>query len=361
MSLKRVNPALPDTLALEHDSDDSILDDLFSTSSDDEQEQAPPPVPPASPAGLEDVERFERLGLEVFDALEREPDDPEDRIAHLFFFTVQCLIINYLIPDGTEYNACPVPSDSDAVVRFKAFLMFTKDCHDKFIVLMSTIRDNILQYVESVIPTHAPRVHNFLRLLAKHKELHSRRIKIDPAQTRTKNDNISTTVNLITNEVYNPDDDDHKSWMTLVFVPLDSDYNEDAIDAKEGGKEHALAIEVDKLLNKNHVPDPFFFVVTKEWDKIFRMVHSLNFFYDYLNVIIYGTISAQQDAMLRRFKQEDWHGQWEYLVGEEFSNVSIKKFRNEKKSVPKLVSEMAEYRDYLRAIVHFSLSVEKKK
>ena len=354
MSLQRIDAAVPDALALEHDDDDSILDDLFSSSSSSEEEE--------EQVVRQDYESLTRIGNEVLLPLQDdEPKDDEDKICWLFFFTVHLLIINYQIPDGTEFDVMPQTTDTDAMVRFKAYCLFVKDCYERFFVIMSTIQTNIEQYLQNVVPSHAPRIANFIKLLKKHKELHSRRIKIDPAQSRTKNDNVTPTVNLITNETYDADNDDHKTWMTLIFVPLDSDYNEDAIDAKEGGKEHELAIEVEKLQNRHHVPDPFFFVVTKEWDSTFRTMHVLYHFFDYLHIMIFGCISKEQDEMLRTFKREDWAGQWQYLVGEEFCNVPIKRFRNEKKKVPPLVSEMAEFREFLRAIVHFSLSIEKKK
>lgn len=283
------------------------------------------------------------IGQEVLIALPGAPETFTEKLLYNFYYAIQFVIIFNKL-DGNK----PVidhANDSDTIIREKVYVIHLDSCYRDFLKMVELLSNNVYSLIRSKAGTEE-RIQYIFDQITRYKELHSRRIKSDPAASRTKTDKVQKTINIITNEQYDHENVDHKSWRMLIFNPLPSDFDTNAIDPKEGGKSHALAIEVEKLKGKYHVPDPFYVVVTTEWDKIFRLIHSLVHFEEYMHTYIIGAVDIEA------IKDMNWKDTWDYLFKEHVS-VPIKNLSREKKKTPQIVSRTAELRDFLECAISF--------
>lgn len=308
--------------------------------------RSPPPPPPPSNDVFKD--RFEiavALGQKVMNSLPPEPEKPIEKMMYFFMYAVQYIVLfnqfNGDIPkiDWMNDTRDEIVEKSYYMHLQSSYRVFTAKVDEYARVIHDLMIDNLLRRVE---PDH-PLVF-FLRELPKHKELFSRRIKADPAASRTKTDVSGTTFNAVTKEEYNPQNPNHK-WHMLILHPLPSDYDPQAKDPKEGGLGHSLAIEVDKLNGKHAVPEAFYIAVTPGWDTGIRMVHTLLHFTDYMNMYLIGTLPVDED--LRALK---WEDMWSRVFGD-YATVNVEKLSREKKKTPLIVSRTAELRDLLKEAV----------
>lgn len=294
---------------------------------------------------------------EIGDALFRElpapPDDYEERILYYFYYTVQFILL-YTKLNGVK----PVPdvaNDSDDVIREKAYFIHLDHCYKQFNEIIQKMTTIIYNNIHERISKHLEHekdhlLFKILKDIVIYKEMHSRRIKSDPSASRTKTTNINRTYNLITDEEYDPKNKDHKTWRMLIFNPLPSDFDYNAVDPNEGGREYALIIEVEKINKTYTVPDPFYIVVTTEWDKIFRLLHTLLHFDEYMHTYLIGCLTNEDFEQIEEFSE--WKQVWEFVMKEHW-DVPIKNLSREKKKTPNFVSRIAELRDFLKAMVDF--------
>ena len=219
--------------------------------------------------------------------LPKEPEDYLERILFYFYYSVQYLVL-FSKTDGIK----PTPDINDSDERLKeiAYFIHLEDSYYKFNGVIPLIAKSMFDLVNHKLYNHIEKngyddhpLVFFMKKIIKHKEMHSRRIKSDPAASRTKVDNINATYNSVTQEKYDPNNKDHKSWRMLIINPLPSDYNYKSIDQHEGGEIHEYNVELDKLNGNYNVPDPFFIVVTTEWEKVFRLLHTLLHFEEYMH------------------------------------------------------------------------------
>lgn len=354
--------------------DDSDIQELLNTSSSEADEDDAPPPPPQKeeeeedngPMDLSDEKpngdfrtsaRYKyviSIGQTVIDALPVEPDKPIDKIIHYFYYAVQYAILFH--KHEGKIPRVNIESEDDDSIREKAYYLHLNVCYGEFLKMVKTyadtIYDTILKVLENLQNGH-PLIF-FIKQLAMYKELHSRRIKSDPAASRTKTDVVRKTYNIITNEEYNHTNPNHK-WNFLILHPLPSDIDVTQKDPNEGGMGHTLAIEVDKIHNRHFIPEPFGVNVTPTWDTLLRLLHSLLHFKDYMHNYIIGTITLDD---FEKIKPLNWKQTWEYLF-KDHANIPIYKLSREKKKTPKIVSKTAELRDLLKEAVLLKETITK--
>lgn len=307
------------------------------------------------PAGniLDRKKHVSNIGDKVAATFPPCPEDYTEKVIYYFYYSVQFLLF-YMKLNGEK----PIPdiiNDSDDIIREKIYFIIINDFHNEFLKIIENMKNDIYNLISNRLSIHLQyeKDHGLFQVLKSivlFKELHSRRIKADPSASRTKNDIVQKTFNIITQEEYDPKNKDHGTWRMLIFNPLPSDFDNNAIDPNEGGREYALTLEAAKLQNTYKVPDPFYVVVTTEWDKIFRMLHTLIHFNEYMHMYIIGTIEPKEIDYIESL--EKWEDVWKYAMKEHF-DVPIKNLSREKKKVPNFVSRVAELRDFLKSMVEF--------
>lgn len=302
----------------------------------------------------ENVNRFETISKSIQEAPFPPVDSPDkaEELVNIFYYTAQ-FAIYYIKNNGNVHNA-DLSDLTDDEMREKAYFIHYLDKYQRvFKYLVQEIGDSVYNTVCDKLEAHVGSQDHvlsyFLEQMEFHKELHSRRVKTDPGGSRTRDDDIIDTYNAVTGEKYNSQNPDHKVWRMLIINPLPSDEDYNAIDPAEGGRDHALAIEVEKHKGNYAIEEPFSIVVTPEWDKLLRSVHCILHIEEYLITYLAGSISNEQWDVIDA--DMNWFDTWHYLVGEDFANVPIQKFSREKKKVPLLVSRMAELRDFLKEML----------
>lgn len=324
------------------DSDSSELSDLLDT--DDGEERVPPQTPVTLDAAtiLARKEHFREICKEIYSKVPLAPDNPLDLLMYHYYYAVQFIIVYH------KYNECPVPdfvNDTDADIRQKVYIHHLRSCYHSFIESINLLGNNVLRLIRTKVSA-LPQGENrdtllwFIDQLTIYTELHSRRVKSDPAASRTKTDEIQRTFNMITGEEYDHGNEDHKSWRQLIINPLPSNFDRNAINPKEGGRTHEMALLVDKMNGKSDLRDPFFVVVTTEWDKLLRILHVLLHFEDYMHIYLVGCIDLDE------LENMPWQKAWVHLF-KEHAEVPIQKLSREKKKTPTIVSRTAELRDFI--------------
>ncbi len=288
-------------------------------------------------------QHFHEICAEVYSKIPATPQEGSiEHILYLYYYAVQFLIVY------SKHNDRPVPdfvNDTDDITREKAYINHLWLSYRSFINLIEILANNVYRFIRTKISVLPPSDNRdtlswFIEQLSIFTELHSRRIKSDPAASRTKTDVIQRTFNVVTGEEYRHDKDDHKSWRQLIINPLPSDIDRNALNPKEGGKAHELALAVDKLKGKAIVPDPFLVVVTTEWDKLLRILHTLLHFEDYMHTYLIGCIETDEISNMT------WKESWAHLF-KEHKDAPIKTMSREKKKTPQIVSRTAELRDFI--------------
>lgn len=336
---------------MDSDESDSFLNELFSSSSsfssendDEEQEEINPE---------EHEEKMIAIRNQFYESIPSEPIEPTERLLHNLYLSVQYLIL-YFKYDGSV-DPINVRLDSPDDIYEKLYFDYTRSAfHGVFQPAIKEMGDDVYNLVfdklEEYLKGQKHVLVYWMEQMEFFKEMHTRRLKTNPGVGRTKQDVISDTYNAVTGEMYDSENPDHKSWKILILNPLPSDFDYRVLDPAEGGPEYRTMIDIQKLKNQYPVPDAFSIVVTPEWEKIFRIVHSALHFVDYFHAYTVGCITDEEWETVEPMY---WKDTWKTLVGEEFANVPIEKFSREKKKVPMLVSRMAELRDFLKEMILF--------
>jgi hypothetical protein len=237
--------------------------------------------------------------------------------------------------------------DCDEKIREKAHIVYLDRSFRDFTEMMKEISHHILedvikqkaiQHLGGVQQFNKHPIRDTLEYVCLHKEMHSRRSKLNPATNRVKADNMQITRNSITCEVYDSDKNpDHHLWRMLIFTPLHSDYNKHAVDMSENMYQ----------VNVPEIPEPFIVVVTPDWDKLLRMLHMCVHFQEYLYTYINTALSEEE---LNKIKTLNCEETWHYLTGD-FGKIlpnvkdkivnpvvaSLDKFSRQKKDVSPLI------------------------
>lgn len=211
---------------------DSIMDELDGSSSSDEggtppnQPSAVKPklvAPVLSPQELEQRRaHIESIMDKVLMDIPKEPEDADSPLEYLlyhFYYTVQFFVYHYKLNGDSFFPH--VETDSDEVLTEKAYYTHLRYCHKAFSEkLRQLAQQNYAAYFSAVAERPGSKtLLEFMKQLYVHKEMHSRRIKTDPTQSRTKTDTKRATVNCVNKETYDPKNEAHKvRWYVLSNV-----------------------------------------------------------------------------------------------------------------------------------------------
>lgn len=324
-------------------SDEELRD--FLSVSDEEEEEEEVNVSERINQSIQAMNEF------IKENIFREPhqNDESGILLYSFFYAIQYVIFCYKVENAMP-DKIDVLKDSHDDICQKAYMANCLFYYNKFQMLIDTIGSNLYNKLLEKLKVRAnnqahPFVY-FYEQLPKYKELHSRRIKSDPIAPRTKTSEIIKTYNAATFEEFDPGNRLHKTWHNLIINPLPSDFDEDELDGPVGGEENVLIQAVSKMNGERIIPEPFSIVVDSDWDKIIRTVHILLHFNDYMQTYIISSISEKDFVHIKPI--QNWKAVWTYLVGEQFVNIPIEKFSRTKKTIPQIVSRIAELRDILK-------------
>ena len=370
-----------------HNDEDSLLASYEESSSSSEEEED---EPTGDIRDFPDLHKeFNQRGDAILKTMVPDPplvignNDDADWLLYLFYYAVQYVLVHCKMDgDIPKPNPFHFKKENDQVFGDKVYYMHLCSCYNKLMEKVTIMGEQMYNAMESGIKdtlrqqgVRDVKMHPMcyiLESIKKHKELHSKRLKLDPntqinqqVPSMIKN---KITKNCVTYETYDPNNVDHKRWKQLIFNPLPSDYNNDNINPQEGEESHRYAIEVAKLQGKWNIPEPFAFVVTPNWDKQFRILHTIYHFREYMYMYIANSIEENDWETIRKI--ENWQDAWKFIMGEyaEFiplgrDNVkgnkasvvvhTIRKLPKEKKNVPPIVFRMIELRDNLEAATRF--------
>ncbi len=296
------------------------------------------------------VDEFAKIRQDVYEYFETLPKNHDEGLPIYLYHAVQYVVAysklegKAVIPDPCE--------DSNEECREKAFIQGCGECYEKLREIVEFIANNLYNNVFDKLIDHVKDEDHpllfFLEAVERHKEMHSRHLKTDPGVARARSDEIRSTYNAVTGERYDHENPDHKSWRSLIINPLPSDYNHNELDPKEGGKDHQILIELEKEKGTYQVPEPFSIVVTQEWATIFRAVHSLIHFEDYLITRVLTAISAKE---WKDIEPLSVLASWRVLLTYAFYEVSIHKLSGGKKKIPPLVSVLIELREMIKRVI----------
>lgn len=309
--------------------------------------------------GEEEWKKYEKIPQVSTDTRYSE-NDYTQKMYHLFYFAIQFVILYHKF-DG-QIPSVPMYGDSEALIREKSYYVLLCDCYHRFVNIVSEISKNVYETFKQRIQTHLGDdyenhpISDILDCICKYKEMHSRRLKLDPGTNKTKSDDFTATYNAITGELYNNANKEHKIWRLIVFNPLPSDYDYKNKDPKEQDEAELMNIKVDIMNGKYTIPDAFGYVVDNEWDRKIRMLHTLHHFrdhfYTYINL---GITEEQWDKIAHMNCRETV----EYLFGKELPTIRhknetpyslwISRLEKKKKEGPELIYRIAVLRDNLEA------------
>lgn len=331
---------------MEEEDSDTFIRELYASSEEE--------LPISDDQAIERTREIGEIRKEVFESFPEIPDDYIEGIPELFYYATQ-FIIAYTKLDGENPGYDPY-TDSDEIVREKATIDYFCEAFTKLVKVIEIVGDKVYNSVYDNLEVHVggdtshPLIF-FLEAIERHKELHCRHLKTDPGVARARSDPVKPTYNAVTGERYDFDNPNHKSWRSLIINPLPSDYNHNNLDPEEGGKEYQILIELEKEQGTYKVAEPFSIVVTREWENIFRCVHSLIHFQDYMFTKMLSCISSDKDWEI--ITSLSTHDTWKYLLTEEYYNVPIAKLSGGKKKLPAMVAALIEMREMLKRVVSF--------
>jgi len=338
---------------------DSVLREIFdsseldSSSASEEAEEEEEEMPEED-LFLQRVDEIAAIRQPIVHYFEEEiPDAYDEGIPVLFYHSVQ-YIVAYCKYNG-ELGVPDPLRDSDAVSVEKIYLEGYQYCYQKFKGVIDSIATTFYNDVFDKMEEHLHTVDDhpllfFLEAIERHKELHCRHLKTDPGVARSRADEIRPTYNAVTGELYDFENPNHKSWRSLIINPLPSDYDYEKVDPKEGGKDHQIMIEIEKQKGTYNVPEPFSIVVTQEWENMFRSLHSLIHFEDYMVTKVLKCISNKEWEHTKRM---DFADTWKHVMTEEFYDKPIAKLSGGKKKIPLLVSTLMEMREMIKRVILF--------
>lgn len=296
-----------------------------------------------------------------YESFDPEPTDYKQRISYYLYYSALYVIFIYTRPD----IARPEVTDSDEELKEKAFGIHYFSIFNKFMDLMTNLSIDFYASLEKYIRKHSGADHPllaFMQVMNNHKEMHSRRLKGVPDSQRSKEDN-GVVYNIVTGQEYQYDlwkeartkkirEDEYdeteqhnqNKWRWLIINPLPSDVDYQSIDPMEGDAEYRLNVEVDYLQGEKHYEPPYGPIVTNDFDKLLRLLHTMLHWEDYLQSYILTTVTEEDYEFMT---QVDWEQAWQHLA-KDHHDKPIDKLSREKKKMPAIVSRLAELRDLLK-------------
>ena len=313
-----------------------------------------------------------KIGNDLIESFPKQPDinsKINKLLYHMYYSCHFAIIYNKL--DGIDMKP-NISSDTDNMLHEKAYYMFLHNQYNQFIKIVSELYERINGIIETKLLEKVEKKDVlvwFLNQIKLHKELHTRRVKIDPSTSRTKTTEVNVTYNAVTHQKYDSTNEDHKLWRMLIINPLPSDYDHNNVDPIEGDlgvsdenhkDDYKLSVKAYKKAGKYDIPDPFCIVVTPQWDKIYRIVHFLKHFEDYFfSYINTGIINEMENIKDLTIKDTWFHLLKEYSSFKENRDrecivaVTVNGFSREKKTVPQLVFRIAVLRDIFKVLIKY--------
>jgi len=349
------------------DEDEDFLDSLLSLDLDDSSDTAAENEIDINA----EFDRIIKIGDKVWESFPKQPavNSNINKLLYYIYFSCHYFIIYNKI---NGENMAPQYSDSDVTVREKSHFIFLREQWKKCKEMVNELYEKINGIIYNKLLEKVENKHVlvwFLEKLKIHKELHTRRLKIDPSTSRTKTTDVTPVYNAVTEQRYDCNNEDHKVWRMLIINPLPSDYNYHNIDPVEGDmgviddqnkNNYKIGVQTLKEAGKYDIPDPFYIIVTPQWDKIFRILHFLKHFEDYFFVYVNNGIINEMDH-IEHLNIKDT---WEYLL-KEYANfmkspsnectvaTTFNNFSREKKTSTQLVFRMSVLRDVFKVLIKF--------
>lgn len=368
--------------SVDQEENDAILEEYLesSSSSSSEEEEKEREITMDERRRL--YSRAVEIGEEVLSKYSKTPQiSPEPRyeergyinkLYHLYYFSIQHIILFHKY-DGN----IPKPDiikDNEDTIREKSYHLHIHRCYVDFIAIVNelalnvfnTFKQRVSEYLGPDNQDHP--ILDILNCIPKYKEMHSRRLKMDPSTTRTKSDEVRPTYNSITLEPYDKEIKEHRLLCHVFFVPLPSDFDYKQKDPKEGDhidprKDEGVYlnnVKVDILNGNYKIPEPFGYVVCSMWERKIRMFHTLLHFEDYFYTYITEGIIDSQWKVIEKLSCEET---WDYLMDKPLPEprhknetpycLWIAKLNKEKKTDPVLIYRIAVLRDVLEAAIKF--------
>ncbi len=324
---------------------------------------------------LEYVQMLESVNERLKEIYKTFPPFPNTnevgQIAFLVLYAAQYHVLYYSL-GGRQ--AKPTQEDTPEELYEKATFIHLRSLSDRLFRICHELSAQFYVTLEGLITLKGGEDHPLLAALEnlnEHVELHTRRTKTDPTSQRNPRDlknGLRPVINVVTGEeykatpskvidvvddhvvtekkAYNRDDCSNWRWLTLHPLPSDSNYRN--INPMEGDEAHRMMVQVDQIEGRYECEEPFGFVVTSQWDKLLRLLHTMLHVEEYFANYIVGAV---KDEDWDEIDGLPWAEAWKYLVGKEYADKPVEKFSREKKKVPMLVSRIAEMRDLMRESV----------
>lgn len=350
---------------VEEDIEDYLLenaDDIFNENTMDasqvREKEKLKVEKPVNKATVEEIQLYLQACVKEFEKESALTTKDVDKRLDAVFFNY-CKYILYFFTLSTP--DIPKPTDTDEELRDKALYLYLQSEYQAFKKEMDTVHIEIVEHVRKDIMRRVyddakhPLILTFDQVLY-NSELHCRRIKSDPNKIRTKLDvgeRPNTSYNVVNIEACTFGTGPSKmKWM--IFNPLLSDKDSDAIDPVMGDKDNALALEVDKINGDLDAKDTELFgcVISPTWCNLLCFIHNIVHFEQYCREHLLGPISGDDFS-----KYRDWPTVWNDMAGD-YAEKRITRF-SRNKGKPKMVIAITELRDVLRTALKFHSDIVK--
>lgn len=347
----------------------SLEDFSYDSSIQEEEEEEELQSPLEYAQMLESI--HERL-KEMYKSFPPFPNTNElAQISFLVLYSAQFVIL-YDLLDGKQSK--PSAQDTQEQLYEKATFIHLRSLQERFFYICRELAAEFYVNLERVIRERGGDDHpllDALEYLNEHVEMHSRRTKTDPTSQRNPKDfekghkpviNIvdgseyqakpAKVVEVVDQQVitekkaYNRDDCCNWRWLTLHPLPSDQDYRK--IDPMEGDEGHRIMVQVEQIQGNFECEEPLGFIVSCQWDKLLRLLHTMLHMEEYFVTYMTGAV---KDEEYEAMKDMPWQDAWLLLTGKQFHNKPVEKYSREKHKVPMVVSRVAEFRDLMREAV----------
>ena len=288
-----------------------------------------------------EIEKLASAVYNTFPPLKKNSTELDNMLYHFFYFVQYIVRMDQL--GGKNDSTLFLLTDNDLVIAHKAHLYALRVMFEKFQAVIHLFAKDKYEKTLAKMPEGNP-TREWFSMLPKYKEMHVRRIKTDLSAGKTKNS--------VTHETFDPANPNHKSWRWIIFNPLPSDFDTDALDPEEDVASY-VNLEADRLRGTSNVPEPFCVIVTMEFANLFKTMHVLLHFHDYVNHYLLECIDP--DFVEHQGRKMSWQHYWRHLVGDDFADKGIEDFGREKRKMPEMVTRIATLRDFLKDADRFNV------
>lgn len=241
----------------------------------------------------------------------------------------------------------PLATDSDHILRLKAYKIHYQKIGYVFDHKIETINTIVLKRVVELITQRNPK-HPLLQVITQiceNSEMHAIRCKNDPMYQRSDDPNakVITNVpklNIITDEQWSKDNKEHTHWRKLFFV-LDSTAEEAEYDNLEHCERLGESFAPDtakirqnitySIATKTYTEEDadFGYIFTEEYSQKMRLLHVMVHFPTYVNNAVINMIKKKSSE--KKIEVGTWEQVWEQLMSPQYANAPISAYAKEQK------------------------------